>query len=622
MLTVDNVSEGMIVVIQGAAGGTYSYTDGGVVSTDYSVEITDSIHKVQAETIDLDEDGNPDGWNDSYRYFRQLHTGNFIFTVSRACYLTSMLILIDQSKGEEVSTPSFKISAVNGESRDITINPGESTLGGECSVWYGIVDAGETPLYLKNTDEIIRYDYEYIYEEDENGNSVKVDSTAIPVYKQVLEPNGDSYGESKYEGTPINVSNAEDEDGDGYVTIGAATVSSLGGFSEIAYYKVSVGEIQLNAPTLSLTGVNGTERTYTLNWENNTLCKEDYSFVVSGDNGEKYFELEPNTGIGNSYTFSNDVTVTVKVDGYLDGVCEMSEVDFKDVVISRKNQEKAEAGAHDWDLTALSEYQKALLIQDYQYDNSIVEKCMVITTTDEVSDTTYYTAEEFLAGISNNGDDLSSAIPVLKASGWDAYDSGRYRTARTVVSDTIFTGEIFDKNENGYGYVKDEIDAFKGINIVCPPNAKNASTILQYYNISVPEYNGDGITTLGTYFMSKPTFTFPRETVKAGEIVIMYVGYGGSNYTNTRSAVCGIAPTDSELSISLAAGAHVLYLDVYTYDNLPEDTYDAVGVKNVTSADAVPVAYFNMAGARSASLQKGMNIVKYSDGSVKKMYIK
>ncbi|MCR5312429.1 MAG: DUF4859 domain-containing protein [Bacteroidaceae bacterium] len=56
---------------------------------------------------------------------------------------------------------------------------------------------------------------------------------------------------------------------------------------------------------------------------------------------------------------------------------------------------------------------------------------------------------------------------------------------------------------------------------------------------------------------------------------------------------------------------------IYTYTIRFTDSTDAIaGVEN---ADATSKAIFNVAGAKTSSLQKGINIVKMSDGSVKKI---
>ena len=50
---------------------------------------------------------------------------------------------------------------------------------------------------------------------------------------------------------------------------------------------------------------------------------------------------------------------------------------------------------------------------------------------------------------------------------------------------------------------------------------------------------------------------------------------------------------------------------------------DPSGIEGVgTEGDAVPVAIYTTAGAQVNALQKGLNIVKFSDGSTKKVLVK
>lgn len=65
-----------------------------------------------------------------------------------------------------------------------------------------------------------------------------------------------------------------------------------------------------------------------------------------------------------------------------------------------------------------------------------------------------------------------------------------------------------------------------------------------------------------------------------------------------------------------------LLADVWgDFENIVE--YDATGINNVTtSSDAKEVYRYSLNGQRLSAPTKGVNIVKYSDGSVKKITVK
>jgi hypothetical protein len=130
--------------------------------------------------------------------------------------------------------------------------------------------------------------------------------------------------------------------------------------------------------------------------------------------------------------------------------------------------------------------------------------------------------------------------------------------------------------------------------------------------------------------MARPTLTFPRESVAAGEYLLIYQGVGGSNYTNSRWPGIYEVPAGELLSVTLSSAVHVFYMDVYTYDNLPADeledankTYEeVVAVKDVTSFSTPISGYFSLNGTKLSAPQKGINIVKYADGTMMKVLVK
>lgn len=129
---------------------------------------------------------------------------------------------------------------------------------------------------------------------------------------------------------------------------------------------------------------------------------------------------------------------------------------------------------------------------------------------------------------------------------------------------------------------------------------------------------------LGAYFMSRPTITFPREVAAAGEYVLIYQGTGGSNYTNSRWASVYQVPVGELLSITLGNAVHVFYIDIYTYDGLPADDYAMAIDETPTTSKALQVItdYYSINGVKLASPQKGINIVKYADGTTMKVLMK
>lgn len=580
-------------------------------------EISQEIHDLQDLSAERDpETGEIISSNaDAFRYFRVINSGDCYikFNGKTANYLSHFQIWSPAGEAEVVSAPSLKVTGVNYDSRTLEFKPGESTFGNPVVTYYST--DGSDPVFLKDSEEVDHY-------EDD-----------IPVYKKVLDMDavadaGGLFGENEPYDPEMGYiavdANFDEDDGiqDNIVTVKAVSVSvETGVISDIITLPVSVEEITLNEPTFTLAGIDGVDRTYTIGWTNNTLCGEDYQMIVeTGEGG--YYELDPNTGIGSTVTSAKSVKVTVQVEGYNDGSDELS-VDYAGIDITRKNTPEEGETTHDWDFTALTNYQLALIKQDYSLDENIIESCYVVDDPlAENPQKEYYTKEEFINGESDGGVDLSEATPVLKASGW-TFDSGNYRATLNVASSEEVDPEtLHDFNDNGYGYMEDQAGIFDGLQISCPPNTKNNSCVLIYMGKTVDAYNNDGITQLGAYFMSKPTITFPREVAKAGELVIIYYGTGGSNYTNYRAPMLATVPEDALLTVTLPNGSHVFYIDVYTYDSLPEDTY-VTGIDAAkTTASAQIAAYYTFGGVRIAAPQKGFNMVKYTDGSIKKLFVK
>jgi len=533
-------------------------------------DITSDIHSAQMEATET---------SDNFNYWKAESDGYFVIEMQRGTAIQGLQIWIDASAPEAVSSPTISLKGVNMSERELELTAGESTLGYACSTYYGIVDLGEEPLYLIDTDEVLSTDTINVL--DEEGNIV--DQEIKVTYKKVINPeeiaNG-SCGEHMYDGSYIMVSSEDDVDGDGYVTIAAATVSESYEYSDIVYQKVSVGEITLNAPTMTLTGLNGVNRQYQVGWTNNTLCGEEFQLTAVVD-GE-----EQQVNIGDYVEAESDIAASVHAEGYNDGVLDVADVLEVGVEFYRKDAEKAAAEQHDWDFVNLTTKQKKLLQGTWSETVGILDA--------ETNDTIKYSVDEFMALVAEGKyveEDAIALDPVY--SGWE-WDAGRGRGTLGVVRDTTWTSET--EYTIATTYVEDKIGFYptcNGITFNCPPNAANNSTVLLYGN-------GD----LGIYFMSRPTLTFSREAAQYGEYVLIYQGQGGSNYTNSRWPSLYEVPAEELLTLTLAnGGIHVFYIDVYTREELPTD-----GVANVTERIQTDNAVYDLSGRRITLPAKGLYI--------------
>lgn len=615
-----------------STGWAWEYTDPLIVEN-----ISDEIHAYQDSIAKLnsdepeaepaDEGEGEEGEDeeateetpahDHYLYLRVLEDGVLNLPLERSAGILGFQIWIDATAEEAVTAPSMKIVKVDGPNRELEFKPGESTFGNEVTTYYTI--DGTEPIYMKDSEEVDHIDYVYLtdaegnYVLDADSNKIVLQETVV--YKRVVDYDliaeyGDA-GDNEYTGDGTLTIHAEDdEDGDGYVEVQAASVTSTGIISEIVSVKIAVGDITLNAPTLTLQGFDGKERTYMIGWNNNTICKEtDYKFVVEGAAGSTDDIYTEDLGVGDVFSFSDAVTVTVKLDGYLDGVLTY-EADYKGQNIRRKAAETEDEEGnpiHDWDFTNLTLEQQQIVrgevIESYYIKN-------------EDGDSIVCSYADYMAndGVVNGIDFTEGTANYAPTCWW--WDGSRTRATLNV--DTLGN----NRNSNNFGYVEDIANIFPDMLINCPPNASNNSCIFIYIN-------GD----LGAYFMSRPSFTFPRSRVAAGELLLIYTGSGGSNWTSVRGPEIFEAPADDLLKVSglrFASGTHIFYMDVYTYDNLPEDLLEdaneayeeATSVKEVSASAKAVAGYYTIAGAKLAAPQKGINIVKFADGSAAKILVK
>lgn len=607
--SIADLKASMIIAIQGGSNDTsrpWTQTYLATSATEFAVEVTDSIHAIQ-QGLDVDGDGAADGTNDNLRYFKMIADGRVDLVFERSNWIAAYAILTDATMKEYVSSPVLKLVKVNEESRSLEVKVGESSLGNAVTTWYST--DGSDPIFMEETEEIASKDTIFVIDEatgepalDEEGNkiveSITVNYVKVPVFNEEFGVWGD------YEYVPgdeatIDISSADDEDGDGFVTVKIACITADGVMSEIVETNVSVGTITLNAPTLTLVGMDGTSRNYQIGWTNNTLCGEE--FMISYETAEDgMFE---NVAIGDIVSSSEWITVTVSANGYADGVADLQELDNEGLEYARKNTENAGNSVNDWEFQNLTEEQYKMIrgqILDYAY----------FVTTE--GDTTKFTAEEYTNG---EVDIPEGTVEVYKHYGWWWDGGSNDRATLGVLMDTVWTdttmvdanGEMVDTTvyviEN-VRYEDELVGLFhSGLSIDCPPNAKNNSCIMMYCDLK-PE--------LGLYMMSKATINI--EGLQYGEYVTMSLGTGGSNYVNNTWTSCDMnTSVDGMFSKTLSAGTHVLNINVYTSENLPDAIEKVVGNKanyaNVYSIDGRMVRNNANVGTALKGLEKGIYIM-------------
>ncbi len=607
--SIADLKASMIIAIQGGSNDTsrpWTQTYLATSATEFAVEVTDSIHAIQ-QGLDVDGDGAADGTNDNLRYFKMIADGRVDLVFERSNWIAAYAILTDATMKEYVSSPVLKLVKVNEESRSLEVKVGESSLGNAVTTWYST--DGSDPIFMEETEEIASKDTIFVIDEatgepalDEEGNkiveSITVNYVKVPVFNEEFGVWGD------YEYVPgdeatIDISSADDEDGDGFVTVKIACITADGVMSEIVETNVSVGTITLNAPTLTLVGMDGTSRNYQIGWTNNTLCGEE--FMISYETAEDgMFE---NVAIGDIVSSSEWITVTVSANGYADGVADLQELDNEGLEYARKNTENAGNSVNDWEFQNLTEEQYKMIrgqILDYAY----------FVTTE--GDTTKFTAEEYTNG---EVDIPEGTVEVYKHYGWWWDGGSNDRATLGVLMDTVWTdttmvdanGEMVDTTvyviEN-VRYEDELVGLFhSGLSIDCPPNAKNNSCIMMYCDLK-PE--------LGLYMMSKSTINI--EGLQYGEYVTMSLGTGGSNYVNNTWTSCDMnTSVDGMFSKTLSAGTHVLNINVYTSENLPDAIEKVVGNKanyaNVYSIDGRMVRNNANVGTALNGLEKGIYIM-------------
>lgn len=536
--------------------------------------ITDEVHAAQDADLEEGQESKADG----FFYFRVLEDGPVYFAVGRNAVVQGIQFWMSNDAAEAITPPSMKVVGVDGEARQLEFKPGESTYGNKVVTYYST--DGDDPVFLKDSEEIDHYEgddpvYKKVLDESQ---FVKDDETGTIWYG----PNAPFNAEDGY----IYVDASDDEDGDGKVTVKAVSVSeSTRVISAIQEIEVYVGEIQLNEPTLTLAGINGTERTYKMTWNNNTLCGEPYDFIF--ENGEDLYveyewDSETNSNPAFDATFSSETTIkmTVRVEGYIDGVTEI------EVYEAGENYSPiAEEGEHDWDFQNLTQEQLNMINQQ------VIDHYYIEDEDGNVKAT--YTIEEFEAGVGDDGTDLlgDNVLPAYFVCGWDGSDSrNNARHWRTWIP----TYELDDNSQPtttiaSSAYAEDKTGLLDGLTL--DNNHPSYSTMAIFTDKS------------GLFFMSKGTLKVNE--VKYGQIVVLT--------TNTGVTVAKVDNAPEGYEFTIGQGTYVYSIDIVTPDVLPEVPEELVGVEGVKAADAKKGVRYNLAGQRVNKAYKGLVI---EDGKV------
>lgn len=552
-------------------------------------EISGSIHELQEIAAGNTGAEGETSAADTYRYYKVINNGAMFakFNGKQVNYIYRMQIWSPKGEAEVVSTPSLKLTKVNGDARSLEFKAGESTLNKACTTWYGIVDRGEVALFLEDTEEIDHYEYEYQYDGEGNivyENDEPVIISQTPVYKKKFTDEAltsGEYGANMYnpEDGSIDVYASDDEDGDGFVEIQAATVSETGMFSDVITLRVSVGEITLNAPTLTLTGINGDRRTYTVSWTNNTLCGEDWQIYVTGDDEEVAVEYDLNT-IGEPVTVTKNITAVVRVEGYTDGVYTIDEVEGKGIDMRLSEVVgNGENEAHNWDFQNLSEGTLAKI------NLQVVDHYAVLDA--EGNELRTYTVEQE-ANEQIPEDDLGVIVAVPQYFGWDGADSrNAARHWRTWIP-------TYEEDEQGNPTTT----------IVSSTYAEDLTGM---FNGLVVDNTHDSYSTMAIFTDASGLFFMSRGTVEVSGL--NYGEYVMTSSSAGTSVEQYLDATGAPLSLGFGNGVYLYSIDVFTYDSLP-DAINAVenGLAKKGLVYSIDGRIVNRNGQING-LQKGLYII-------------
>ena len=373
------------------------------------------------------------------------------------------------------------------------------------------------------------------------------------------------------------VDDGDDVDGDGYVTIAAASVSANGGFSEIVTLQLAVGEVQLNAPALSLIAFNDNVRTYKLGWTNNTLCGENYRFIVEVD-GENEYEYEAD-GIGQTFDARESIKATVRVDGYTDGINEMDDLDLEGQQVSKVTMGNNQSEEHNWDFQNVSQEVLDMI------NGKIPDHYVLYDENDSIIAT--YTVEQVENGDYPDDVDPDKLSAVQKYFGWDGADSrNNARHWRTWIPE-YYVGEdgVATDSIISTAYAQDETGLLDGLVV---DNAHASYSTMAFFN------NGSGI-----FFMSKGTVQV--NNVKYGEYVAVTIN---GNTTITRND-----NVDGVFTFDVPNSGYLHNIDVYTYDDLPDSINQIEVAKSINGNVYTIDGRIVRRNASLNGLQKGIYII-------------
>jgi hypothetical protein len=580
-ISISNLRVGQILVFEVSDASRFMVNSGGVDKNtanwdDVPVDpliaqpISDEIHELQelaAGQEESQEGGDAqEGGADSFVYYEVINEGplyiNFkggkVNGTATPNYLSRFQIWSPNGEDEVVAAPTFEVAETNGSAREIIFKTSPSTYGNPVYVFYSV--DGEMPIAL--TEEGL----------------LDVENTFGS-----LDDIPDGYigdGMPSESGVYVHVDANDDESSDGVedniVTVKAVAVSSTGVISEIVDLKVDVSYIQLNAPTLTLVGFDGTERLYKVNWTSNVGNDVEYTVTYEAD-GNSAVEIS----VGDVISFSQNVVVTVSAgNAYEDGVC-TQDADVPGIVFKRKfnpGTNEQQEPLHDWDFQNLTEEVSSMI------NGQVIDHYAILG--DNGEELEIFTIEQYENNEYPEGAELK---PIQKYFGWDALDArdgGRFW--RTEIVTYVLDGEgIPTTTRESAVYADEQTGIFH--DLVVDNSHPSYSTIAIY---AVPGNNK------GLYFMSRGTINV--QPVQYGEYVVLNTN-GGTTVTKSEASATGC-------ELSIGQSVYVYNIDIYTYDELPEVPEELVAVEGIAAKTAKSRGTYNVAGQRVNAGYKGFVI--------------
>ncbi len=520
-------------------------------------DITDAVHAAQ-DAMAIEEGMEPT--HDAFSYWRATSDGYFVVEMQRYSCIQGLQVWDVAGRPEFLTSPSAKVVAVDGTGRKVSVVPGVSSKGHEVTTWYTI--DGTDPLFLEDSDEIERRDTLWLDDEHTQYNPEDI----VIVYKKVAKKRTfdlgggviyEAWGENEAaEGDLLDISEADDEDGDGIVEVKIASVSSEGTPSPIVTINVSIGEIVLNTPTLTLVGMDGLKRGYRLDWTSNIYTETPHTFATEYDEQRSSEFVE-----GEVIWAADRISVTVEAEGYTSSNITLEELAEEGVEWRRLNSEKQ----HDWDFVNVPEDIVAriqgTIIDHYEVDNG------------DGTVTTYPVDAENIP---------DAAVEVYQYFGWDAADTrGRNWMHIDITQETQLDEDgnetlvTVDKN-----YPGDTSGLTDGLVLTLPSSADYSQYCIYLDNAT------------GFYFMGRGA-TIEIPSVLYGQYVCYHVN-GADEFVRCEAAEGGV-------TLSIPLYGYLKYIDIYTTDELP----DGIGLPEApqrAGGDNTVYSIDGRAVSRSASL--------------------